>query len=727
MRELRPRPTTTSQAPEDDHQEAAAHIQTVQHLASQAVVTSPTKLRNLVHHVVQSSDTPVRSNVCLGIIANVSTAKAAGKLASELLDDDALEDIHIQARDRRLEQYSSADAKRHQRQLEYLDGHTPGQTLVSCLSHITKVAIAREIPLESLWQASGLLEGAVHTDAKGTRRLRVLDLRHLKKSFLVQANSGGPRTETSTPTRPTPTRPTSTTPDPASELDTPERARGDPKHIASAQSLLKRQELSNPPIDPDFDPFDETASQPLNHGKASEDATSQTQLHSRFLGLEYEEQSFDLGGNSPEPGDNDEDMAPAPSTEGRPSLSWETRFKKLVQAPHVDVTPGDMMLVVPSMVNDDDDSSYGTSKAGLVFDFPLPPEHQFTEIQTSDKIVLLLHHAQSNGKWTCLHVVNYSAGTRNLVSACHIDCAPDRQRRDRVEGFVRKVVTDFMPHCEMSFSTTLLQAKDTRATSGILCLSAAYHRTKEKDKTTLLNLPAYDERPFPMSSENARKRPFPEEPGSPDPAGETKRRFLEYWTPKEAAEDVCERAAGFIPQLEKRKKSLSGRHKDLTHASSAALKDVSRHRRTKKWASMVASLTEDHDDQDPNDQDSDDQDSEDQDSDAEDVGIREATDAFIERARAAGYNGESVEKATKDVKSAVERSKKLKSDLSAVCSSEQKVKAAITDLENFKRQQKMLREAITAVRRLDSEDWVKKNKIDLLVKKMAEETQEEDT
>ncbi|KAF0317023.1 hypothetical protein GQ607_015745 [Colletotrichum asianum] len=706
MRELRPRPTTR-QPTEDNHQKAAAHVRTVQHLASQAVVTSPTKLRNLIHDAVESSDTPNRGKLCIGIIDNVSTAKASGKFASELLDEDTLRGIQVEARDRRLAQFSSADAQRHRKQLEYLDGHTPGQTIVSCFSHITKVAITRKIPLESLWQPGGLLEGAVHTDAKGSRQLRVADLRQLKKSFCAQADSGGPRTETSTPARLT-----STTLGPASDFDTPERARGDLSDRTLTQSVLKRQEVINTPVESDFDPFEETTSRPLNHGRAFEDTDSQTPLHSRFLDLEYEEDSFGLGGNSPEPGDNDEDMAPASSTEGRSSSSWGTRLEKLFETPHVDVSPRDMMLVVPSMVNDENDSSYGTSKAGLVFDFPLPPEHQFTEIQKCDKIVLLLHHAQTNGKWTSLHIVNYSAGTRNLVVACHIDCAPDRQRMGKVEGFVRKVVTDYMPYCEMSFSATLITAKDSRATSGILCLSAAYHRTREKDGTTLLTLPAYDERPFPPLSENGKKRPFSEEPGSLDPAGETKRRFLEHWTPKAAAEDECARAAGFIPQLEKQNKSLSGTQKDLTHASSAGWKDVSRHKRSTKWASMVASLTEVHDDQD---------------SDAEDMSIREAKAAFMEHARVAGYNGESVENAKKDLNSATERAEKLDSDLSAVCSSAEKVKKRLAALEKFKKQQELLREAITAVGRLDSEDWVEKHKIDLLVRKMAEETREENS
>ncbi|KAJ3957455.1 hypothetical protein N0V92_005979, partial [Colletotrichum tropicale] len=443
----------------------------------------------------------------------------------------------------------------------------------------------------------------------------------------------------------------------------------------------------------------------------------------RFLDLEYEEESFGLGGNSPEPGDNDEDMAPASSTEGRSSSSWEMRLEKLFETSHVDVSPRDMMLVVPSMVNDENDSSYGTSKAGLVFDFPLPPEHRFTELQECDKVVLLLHHAQTNGKWTCLHVVNYSAGTRGLVSACHIDCAPDRQRMRAVEGFVRKVVTDFMPGFEMSFSAALIGAEGSRATSGVLCLSAAYNRTREKDGTTLLTLPAYDERPFPTLSENGKKRPFQEEPKPlEDPAIDTKRRFLAHWTSKAAEEDECARATGFVPKLEKRKRSLSGRRKELTHASSAALKDVSHHKRIKKWASRVASLTKDHDDQD-----SDAEDNTTQDSDAEDIGILEATNAFVELARAAGFNGESVDKATKDLESATERSKQLKSDLIAVCSSAEKVNTAITDLENFKRQQEVLREALTAVGRLDPENWVQKEKVDLLVKEMAEETHEEDT
>ncbi|KAJ5013817.1 hypothetical protein K4K57_002258 [Colletotrichum sp. SAR 10_99] len=553
MRELRPRPTTASQAREDDHQEAAAHVRTVQHLASQAVVTSPTKLRTLIHDAVQSSDTPNRGKLCIGIIDNVSTAKAAGS--------------------------------------------------------------------------------------------------------------------------------------PASECDTPERPRGHPNDFESAQSLL-RQELRNAPVDSDFDPFDETTSQPANHSRAFEDVDSQTPLQSRFSDFDYEEPQFDLGGNSPEPGDNDEDMAPASSTEGRSSSSWETRLEKLFETSHVDVSTRDMMLVVSSMVNDENDSSYGTSKAGLVFDFPLPPEHQFTEIQKCDKIVLLLHHAQTNGKWTCLHIVNYSAGTRNLVVACHIDCAPDRQ---------------------------------------------PYDRTREKDGTTLQSLPAYDERPFPTLSENGRKRPFQEEP-SPleDPAVEIKRRFLAHWTSKAAEEDECARAAEFIPQMEKRKRRLGNSQDKLLHASSAAVNEVSRRKRIKKWASKVALLKEDHDnqdsdDQDSNDQDSDDQDSDDQNSNAEDIGIRQATDAFIELARAAGYNGESVDKATKDVKSAVKRSKELKCDLSAVCSSAEKVNTAITDLENFKRQQEVLREAITAVGRLDPENWVERDRIDLLVKTMAEGTREEDT
>ncbi|KAI8150567.1 hypothetical protein K4K49_009807 [Colletotrichum sp. SAR 10_70] len=427
---------------------------------------------------------------------------------------------------------------------------------------------------------------------------------------------------------------------------------------------------------------------PANHGRASEDATSKTPPHSQFSDLDYEGPQFDLGGNSPEPGDNDEepsvdlggnspvpgdndeDMAPASSTEGRSSSSWETRLEKLFQTSHVDVSPRDMMLVVPSMVNDENDSSYGTSKAGLVFDFPLPPEHRFAELQECDKVVLLLHHAQTNGKWTCLHIVNYSAGTRNLVVACHIDCAPDRQ--------------------------------------------------------------PYDERPFPTLSENGKKRPFSEEPGSPEDPGECKRRFLAHWTSKAAEEDECTRAAEFIPQMEKRKRRLGSSQDKLLHASSAAVNEVSRRKLIKKWASKVALLKEDHDNQDSDDQDSDDQDSDDQDSDdqnsnAEDIGIRQATDAFIELARAAGYNGESVDKATKDVKSAVKRSKELKCNLSAVCSSAEKVNTAITDLVNFKRQQEVLREALTAVGRLDPENWVQKEKVDLLVKEMTEETHEEDT
>lgn len=275
----------------------------------------------------------------------------------------------------------------------------------------------------------------------------------------------------------------------------------------------------------------------------------------------------------------------------------------------------------------------------------------------------------------------------------------------------------------------LIGAEGSRATSGVLCLSAAYNRTREKDGTTLLSLPAYDERPFPTLSENGKKRPFSEEPGSPEDPGECKRRFLAHWTSKAAEEDECTRAAGFIPQMEKRKKRLRNSQDKLLHASSAAVNEVSRRKLIKKWASKVALLKEDHDsdEQDSNDQDSNDQDSDEQDSDAEDIGIRQATDAFIELARAAGYNGESVDKATKDVKSAVKRSKELKCNLSAVCSSAEKVNTAITDLENFKRQQEVLREALTAVGRLDPENWVKKEKVDLLVKEMAEETHEEDT
>ncbi|KAI8258230.1 hypothetical protein K4K58_003468 [Colletotrichum sp. SAR11_239] len=176
--------------------------------------------------------------------------------------------------------------------------------------------------------------------------------------------------------------------------------------------------------------------------------------------------------------------------------------------------------------------------------------------------------------------------------------------------------------------------------------------------------------------------------------------------------------------MEKRKKRLRNSQDKLLHASSAALKDVSHHKRIKKWAFKVALLKEDHD---SDDQDSDDQDSDEQDSDAEDIGIHEATNAFIELARAAGFNGESVDKATKDLTSATEHSKKLKSDLIAVCSSAKKVNTAITDLENFKRQQELLRAALAAVRRLDPENWVEKEKVDLLVKEMAEETHEEDT
>lgn len=228
----------------------------------------------------------------------------------------------------------------------------------------------------------------------------------------------------------------------------------------SAQSLLERQELANTPVDSDCDPFDDTTSQPPNHGRPFFDNTtppppsqSQEDEIPNFSDLEYEQSNFDLGGNSPEPSGNDEDMAPAPSTGSRPSPGWERRLEKLIQAPHVDVEPEDMMSIVPSMVEADNNlPSYGTSKAGRVFDFPLPPEHQLTEIQMYDKIVLLLHHAETDGQWTCLHVVNYSAGTRNLVVACHIACVPDRQRMDMVEGFVRKVVTDFMPDCDMSFS-----------------------------------------------------------------------------------------------------------------------------------------------------------------------------------------------------------------------------------------------------------------------------------
>ncbi|KAK1561707.1 uncharacterized protein LY79DRAFT_664226 [Colletotrichum navitas] len=558
-----------------------------------------------------SSQAPDRANICLGIIANAPTAKAAGKFASELLDDDALHDFRIQARGRRLKQLSSADSKRHQKQLEYLDA------------------------LESLWQAGGLLEEAIHADAKGIRRLRVSDLRNLKKTFLGQADSG-PQTETSTPTRPT-----SITP--ASRFNTPERARGDPS------DRLPAQELTNTPVDPDFDPLDETTSQPPNHCRAFNDTTSQSPSQGRegdipnFSDVEYEQLSFDLGGNSPEPSDNDDDMAPTRSTGGRPSPSWQTRLKEVVFAPEMDVKPEDMMSIVPSMVEADGDlASYGTSKAGRVFDFPLPLGHQLLEIQKYDKIVLLLHHGQTDGQWTCLHVVNYSAGTRNLVDACHIDCVPDGQRMDMVEGF----------------------------------------------------------------------RPSPEEAGSPDPAGESKRRFLEHWTSKVAAEDACAKATGLIPRLEKRRRRLSASQKDLTHASSAALNDVSRHKVTKLWASKVASLQEDHDDQD---------------SDVEDMTIREATAAFVERLRAAGYNGESVEKATKDVNTAAERAKKLTCDLSAVCSSAEKVNAAMTALEKCKKQQEVLRAAITAVGLLDPEDWVGKDEIDLVVKEMAEETQEEDT
>lgn len=201
------------------------------------------------------------------------------------------------------------------------------------------------------------------------------------------------------------------------------------------------------------------------------------------------------------------------------------------------------------------------------------------------------------------------------------------------------------------------------------------------------------------------------EPASPNPAGESKRRFLEHWTSKVAAGDAHAKATGFVPQLEKRKRRLGDSQNKLTHATSEALTDLSRRKQIKRWACKVAALTDDHDDQD---------------SDAEDSTIREATDGFIEYLRTRGYNGETVEDATKDLNTAAERAKKLQADLSAVCSSAEKVNAGMATLEKYKKQQELLRDAITAVGLLDSEDWVEKDKIDLVVKEMAKETQEED-
>ncbi|GKT61013.1 hypothetical protein ColTof4_01127 [Colletotrichum tofieldiae] len=66
--------------------------------------------------------TPDRANVCLGIIGNAPTSEAAGKIAEELLDDEALHDIKRQARGRRLKQISNPDSKWHQTQVDYLDG-----------------------------------------------------------------------------------------------------------------------------------------------------------------------------------------------------------------------------------------------------------------------------------------------------------------------------------------------------------------------------------------------------------------------------------------------------------------------------------------------------------------------------------------------------------------------------------------------------------------------------
>ncbi|KAJ0333684.1 hypothetical protein COL922a_010729 [Colletotrichum nupharicola] len=180
-----------------------------------------------------------------------------------------------------------------------------------------------------------------------------------------------------------------------------------------------------------------------------------------------------------------------------------------------------------------------------------------------------------------------------------------------------------------------------------------------------------------------------------------------------ASEDACVKATGMIPQLEKLRSRLGDSQNKLTHATSEALTDLSRRKQTKKkWASKVASLTEDHDEQD---------------SDAEDMTIREATYAFIEHLRARGYDGETVQDATKDLNTAAERAKKLKSELDAVCSSAEKLNAAMTDLVKYKKQQQVLREAISAVDLRDSEDWVEKDKIDLLVKKMGEDMQDENT
>lgn len=276
---------------------------------------------------------------------------------------------------------------------------------------------------------------------KGIRRLRVSDLRRLQKSFLAQADSGH-RRATSTPTRPTPTRPASTTPDAAPHFDTPERARADPNTSTPDRSLLQSPGLDHTPVAPDFDPFDDSNCQLQIHGQEKDSPD--------FPDLDYEEQNFDLGGNWD---DNDLDMPPSSSTGGRPAPSWETRLKEIVLAPEVDVKPEDMMSLVVGMVGADGGRpSYGTRKAGLVFDCPLPPGHRFPEISKYDKIVIFFRHVQANGQWTFLHVVNYSAGIRKLVGVRHFDCLPDRQRLDMVEGFVDKAVADFMPDCEISFT-----------------------------------------------------------------------------------------------------------------------------------------------------------------------------------------------------------------------------------------------------------------------------------
>ncbi|GKT61014.1 hypothetical protein ColTof4_01128 [Colletotrichum tofieldiae] len=174
----------------------------------------------------------------------------------------------------------------------------------------------------------------------------------------------------------------------------------------------------------------------------------------------------------------------------------------------------------------------------------------------------------------------------------------------------------------------------------------------------------------------------------PDPAGEFKRRFLGHWGSRVAAEDGHTQATGLIPQLEDRQSRLGRSQTQLTHAVSAALKDVSRCKLKKRWASKVASLTGDIDDQD---------------SGAEDITIHEATAALCRAPPIFGIQ-ESVEDATRDVNTAVERAKKCEMELRKVCSTAEKVKAAKTAIEKCKKQQELLQAAVIAVGLLDPED-----------------------